>query len=81
MLLPPHDFPTLNFHQSQENFCHLDLILMDFNTTEMNSKLFISQHSEVVNGIYYNLTPKGHGELELKYKFIKIFIQEDKNNF
>ena len=61
MLLPPHEFSTLNFHQSQQNFWHLELILMDFNTTEMESKLFISQHSQVVNGIYSWLNIKRPG--------------------
>ena len=54
MLLPPHEFSTLSCHQSQQNFWHVDQILMGFYTTKMDPKLFIGQHSEVVDGIYYN---------------------------
>lgn len=81
MLLPPHEFSTLSFHQSQQNFWHLDQILMDVNTTEMDSVLFTGQHSDAVDGIYYNKTSKGQDELELENKFIKILIQEDKHLF
>lgn len=53
---------------------------MDVNTTEMDSKLCIGQHSDAVDGLYYK-TSKGQEELELEYKFVKILIQEDKHLF
>lgn len=62
---------TLNFPQSQQNFWHLELILTDFNTTEMESKLFISQCSEVVNGIYSRLDIKRLERIKLEIQVYK----------
>lgn len=63
-------------------FLALTLILMHFNITEIESKLFISHRSEVVSRIYSWLDIKRperiRTELQLKYEFRKILIQEDK---
>lgn len=77
VLLPPHAFSALNFHQSQQNFWHLELLLLDFNTTEMELKLLVSQHSEVVNGLYSRLDVKRPGRIRIEVQFIKILIQDD----
>lgn len=52
---------------------------MDFNITETESKL--SVNTQKLWMVYiHGWTSKGQDKLELKYKFIKILIQEDKNN-
>lgn len=42
MLLLPHEFSNLNFHQPQQDFWHLKLTLMDFNITDTESKLSVN---------------------------------------